>query len=135
MGISSTPLLVSMRSMAAMLICSADGDAKMVPATAPARIPLPTYPAKAGSWPEPPPLITATLSRELASGLRKMILCSRSKARDGLVRVSEFRAVKTRWSGSEMKCLAGERSVSSVFFFYLLKLLTYSAWFRFLCLF
>lgn len=45
-----------------------------------------------------------------ASGRRKMILFCRSRARDGFVRVSELSAVRTRWFGSEKKCLAGKRS-------------------------
>lgn len=35
-----------------------------------------------------------------------MILLEASRAIEGLVRVSEWRAVFTRWEGSLMKCLA-----------------------------
>jgi hypothetical protein len=78
----------------------------MVPATEASRNPCPTKPAKAGSWPEPPPEMIATFFFVRESGRRKMILCSGSKARDGFVRVREWRAVRTRWVGSEKKCLA-----------------------------
>lgn len=36
-----------------------------------------------------------------------MILLGRSKAREGFVRVREWRAELTRWVGSEKKCFAG----------------------------
>lgn len=81
----------------------------MVPAAAAVNRPLPTRPAKAGSCPEPPPETMDTLGEEEdddASGRRKMILFSRSKAREGFVRVRECRAVRTRLSGSEKKCFA-----------------------------
>lgn len=39
----------------AFLICSAEGDAKMVPEMAAVRRPWPTKEEKEGSWPEPPP--------------------------------------------------------------------------------
>jgi hypothetical protein len=41
-----------------------------------------------------------------ASGRRKTILFSLSSASEGFVRVSELRAVRTRWFGSVKKCLA-----------------------------
>lgn len=93
--------------MAVLRICSAEGEAKIVPATAASQRPWPTKPAKAGSWPEPPPVTMETLfGFRGASGRRKTILFSTSNARDGLVRVREFNAVKTRWFGSVKKCLA-----------------------------
>lgn len=78
----------------------------MVPATLALSKPLPTRPAKAGSWPEPPPETIETLLDEETSGRRKMILFSGSKAREGFVRVMELRALETSWSGFEKKCFA-----------------------------
>lgn len=111
----STPFSVGTRSIAARRICSADGDAKIVPATEASQSPLPTKPAKAGSWPEPPPVTIETFFgfRGL-SGRRKTILFSRSRAKEGFVRVREFSAVRTRWFGSVKKCLAILRSVLSI---------------------
>ena len=45
----------------AVRTCSADGEAKMVPATQADKRPRPTMLLKEGSWPEPPPLIRETL--------------------------------------------------------------------------
>lgn len=36
-------------------ICSAEGEAKIVPDTAADKRPVPTKPEKEGSWPAPPP--------------------------------------------------------------------------------
>lgn len=49
-----------MRSEMHLLTCSADGEAKMVPATAPLSRPGPTKAAKEGSCPEPPPEMMET---------------------------------------------------------------------------
>lgn len=112
----NTPWSVGTRSMAVLRICSAEGEAKMVPATAASQRPWPTKPAKAGSWPEPPPVTMETLfGLRGASGRRKTILFSTSNARDGLVRVREFSAVRTRWLGSVKKCLAGKDDQLAVF--------------------
>jgi hypothetical protein len=98
---------VGTRSIAALRICSAEGEAKIVPATEASQRPLPTKPAKAGSWPEPPPVMMETLpGLRVASGRRKIILFWASNAREGFVRVRELSAVRTRWFGSEKKCLA-----------------------------
>ena len=77
-----------------------------MPAIEASKNPWPTKPAKAGSWPEPPPEMMATFFFLSESGRRKMILFSGSKAREGFVRVKEWRAVTTKWFGSEKKCLA-----------------------------
>lgn len=65
-----TPFDVSTREVIAVRICSAEGDAKMVPATAAESMPWPTMPAKEGSWPEPPPEIMDTCALALESGRR-----------------------------------------------------------------
>ncbi len=77
----------------------------MVPATAAERRPWPTKPPKDGSWPEPPPEIIETWDGT-SDGLMYTILFFASTANEGLVRVSEWRAVSTRCVGSLMKCLA-----------------------------
>lgn len=70
---------------------------------------MPTKPAKAGSWPEPPPETMETFGFAETSGVgrRYMILLALSNAREGFVKVRDARAELTICVGSEKKCLAG----------------------------
>jgi hypothetical protein len=102
---TKTPLFPGTRLKIPLRIWLADGEAKIVPATAAVRRPCPTKAEKEGSWPEPPPEMRETFTG--FEDLRYMILFSESRDREGLVRVREFRAVWTRWVGSCRKCFAG----------------------------
>jgi len=55
MTVTRIPFSGSTLDMIAFRICSALGDAKIVPATAADSSPSPTKAPKLGSWPLPPP--------------------------------------------------------------------------------
>ena len=69
-------------------ICTIDGLAKIPPGTAASSIPRPTKPVCSGSWPEPPPEITATRGRP-SSSARMTKLGSRFQRSDSGIRALE----------------------------------------------